>query len=112
MNVTPEHAAAVAAGATPVQILTMIFLGIIVLWILICIVRWVIKLKIGTLPDDIKELNDKMSKNSELLIEMKGKMWSEGKIKSEFENAIEHHKMECPAWRSHCSKFGNIKDGE
>ena len=107
MNVTPEQAAAVATGATPVQILTMVFLGIIVLWILICIVRWVIKLKIGTLPDDIKQLNEKMSKNSEILIEMKGKMWSEGKIKSEFDSVLEHHKNECPAWRYHCAMIEN-----
>lgn len=112
MNLTPEQAATLASGATPVQILTMIFLGIIVLWILICIVRWVIKMKIGTLPEDIKELNKKMTNNSEILIEMKGKLWSEDKVKSEFEKAIEHHKMECPAWRSHCSKLGTKENND
>ena len=107
MNVTPEQAAAVATGATPVQILTMVFLGIIVLWILICIVRWVIKLKIGTLPDDIKEIKGTMNENAKTLIEMKGKLWSEEKVKSEFFSAIEHHKMECPAWRYHCAMIEN-----
>lgn len=110
MNVTPEHTATLIQGMTPVQGVIMIFLGVIAIWGIISIVRWIVKIKIGTLPEDIKRLDDKMSKNYEVMIEMKGKLWSEDKIKDEFASALDHHQNECPAWRFHCSMHNNNDD--
>lgn len=112
MNVTPEQTATLIQGMTPVQAVIMILLGVIAIWGIISIVRWIIKIKIGTLPEDIREIKNKLEKNAETMISMEGKLWSENKVKSEFENAIEHHKMECPAWRSHCSKLGTKENND
>ena len=112
MNVTPAETATLIQGMTPVQAIIMLLLGVIAIWGIISIVRWIIKIKIGTLPEDIREIKKQMGENAETLIKMEGKLWSESKVKDEFAAALEHHKMECPAWRSHCSKFGNSKDGE
>ena len=66
----------------------------------------------GTLPEDIREIKNKLEKNAETMISMEGKLWSENKVKSEFENAIEHHKMECPAWRKYCSTYGSKENND
>ena len=112
MNVTPEQTASLTQGMTPVQAVIMLFLGIITLWVIISVVRWVVKIKIGSLPDDIKKLDEKMSKNYEVMIEMKGKLWSEDKIKDEFKSALDHHQNECPAWRKYCSTYGSKENND
>lgn len=112
MNVTPTETAALIQGMTPAQAVIMLFLGIIAIWGIISIVRWIIKIKIGTLPEDIREIKKQMGENAETLIKMEGKLWSESKVKDEFAAALEHHKMECPAWRSHCSKFGTKENND
>ena len=55
-NITPEHLVTVTQGATPVQIVTLVVLGVIALGVVIGIVKWAIDLKLGTLPQDLKEI--------------------------------------------------------
>lgn len=103
----------IASGATPVQIIILFFMGGIFLWCLVCLVRWLIRIKIKPFENfetDIKEIKAALQKNALTLNSMEGKLWSESKIRDEFEGTIEKHKNECPAWRFHCSEHGNIKD--
>ena len=112
MNVTPEQTATLIQGMTPVQAIIMILLGVIAIWGIISIVRWIIKIKIGTLPEDIREIKKQMGQNAETLIKMEGKLWSESKVKDEFAAALEHHKMECPAWRKYCSTYRSKENND
>ena len=83
------------------------------MWCLFCAVRWLIRIKMKPfepLTGDIEEIKKTIQQNALTLNSMEGKLWSEAKIKEEFESVIEKHKNECPAWRYHCSGHGNKKD--
>lgn len=101
-----ETVSAITAGATPVQMVILICVGGVFLWGVICLVRWLIQIKtkhLDDLPKDLKEIKDQLYKNALDLNSMNSKLWSEEKIRCEFESALEHHKNTCPAWRYHCA---------
>lgn len=103
----PETVSAMTSGATPVQMVILFCLGGIFLWCVFCFVRWLIKIKtahLENLPQDIKEIKEKLNENGLSLCAMNSKLWSEEKIKSEFDGALEHHQNQCPAWRFHCQE--------
>ena len=107
MSITPEHVGDMTAGITPVQIVILIFLGILILIGIINLVKWMIDIKIGTIPNDIKNINDdikqlndtvseKLNNLDKSVIEITSKLWSKGDIEKEIESAINKHILECP----------------
>lgn len=95
-NVTPEHLVTVTQGATPVQIVTLILLGIIALGVIIGIVKWIVDLKLGTLPHDINTIRNSLVGLDKKLVEIDGKLWSDDDIRREIKSAIADHMEKCP----------------
>ena len=79
-NITPEHLVTVTQGATPVQIVTLVVLGVIALGVVIGIVKWAIDLKLGTLPQDLKEIQKSLDTLKNDMIRLDSKLWSEADI--------------------------------
>ena len=95
-NVTPEHLVTITQGATPVQIITMVLLGILVLGAVIAVVRWVIDLKLGTLPQDLKEIRTSLDALKNDVTKLDSKLWSDSDIKRAMDAAIKDHIEHCP----------------
>ena len=98
-NITPEHMVTITQGATPVQIITMVLLGILALGAIIAVVRWVIDLKLGTLPQDLKEIRTSLDTLKNDVTKLDSKLWSDGDIKQAMDAAIKDHIERCP---HHC----------
>ena len=95
-NITPEHLVTVTQGATPVQIVTLVVLGVIALGVVIGIVKWVIDLKLGTLPQDLKEIQKSLDTLKNDMIRLDSKLWSEADIQQAMNAAIKEHIEHCP----------------
>jgi len=95
-NVTPEHLVTITQGATPVQIITMVLLGILALGAVIAVVRWVIDLKLGTLPQDLKEIRTSLDTLKNDVTKLDSKLWSDSDIKRAMDAAIKDHIEHCP----------------
>ena len=95
-NVTPEHLVAITQGATPVQIITLVVLGIIALGVVVGIVKWVIDLKLGSLPQDLKEIQKSLDTLKNDMIRLDSKLWSEADIQQAMNAAIKQHIEHCP----------------
>lgn len=100
MSVTPEHVEQLAAGITPYQIVILIFLGIIIFIGFINIVKWMMEKEMGTIPEDIKNLNtsisSKLSELEKAIIEIRAKLWTKEDIAEEIQSAINQHVLDCP----------------
>lgn len=94
--VTPEHLVQVTQGTTPVQIVILILLGIIVLGVVIWIVKWVIDIKVGTLPGDIAAIRKDMSDLKLQLTKLQGELWSKEEVDARVSEAIRYHIEKCP----------------
>lgn len=95
-NITPEHLVTVTQGATPVQIVTLVVLGVIALGVVVGIVKWVIDLKLGTLPQDLKEIQKSLDTLKNDMIRLDSKLWSEADIQQAMNAAIKEHIEHCP----------------
>ena len=95
-NVTPEHLVSVTQGATPVQIITMVLLGIIAFGAVIAVVRWVVDLKLGMLPQDLKEIRASLDALKNDMTRLDAKLWSEADIQQAMSAAIKEHIEKCP----------------
>ena len=95
-NVTPEHLASVTYGATPVQIITLVVLGVIALGFIVGIVKWVIDLKLGTLPQDLKDIQRSLETLKNDMIRLESKLWSTEDIEQAMDAAIKEHIEHCP----------------
>ena len=98
-NITPEHLVTVTQGATPVQIVTLVLLGIIALGTVVGIVKWVIDLKLGSLPQDLKEIQKSLDTLKSDLIRLDSKLWSTEEIAQTMDAAIKDHIEHCPFHR-------------
>lgn len=98
-SITPEHLVTVTQGATPVQIITMILLGILALGTIIAVVRWVIDLKLGTLPQDLKDIRTSLDTLKNDVTKLDAKLWSDGEINTAMDAAIKDHIEHCPYHR-------------
>ena len=100
MSVTPEHVEQLAAGITPYQIILLIFLVIIIFIGFINIVKWMMEKEMGTIPEDIKNLNtsisSKLSELEKAIIEIRAKLWTKEDIAKEIQSAINQHVLDCP----------------
>ena len=95
-NITPEHLVTVTQGATPVQIVTLVVLGVLALGVVVGIVKWVIDLKLGTLPQDLKEIQKSLDTLKNDMIRLDSKLWSEADIQQAMNAAIKEHIEHCP----------------
>ena len=95
-NITPENLITVTQGATPVQIATLILLGVIALGVIIGVTKWIVDLKLGTLPHDINTIRDSLVELDKKLVEIDGKLWSDDDIRREIKSAIADHMEKCP----------------
>lgn len=95
-NVTPENVEAIVSGATPVQIIILSMLGIVMLGVIIAIVKWIVDTKVGTLPQDIKEIKQVLSDNSVKMAQIEAKMWTRDDMCREISSEINHHIATCP----------------
>ena len=95
-NATPENIELLMQGATPIQLLTMIFLGVICLALIIGIVKWVVDIKTGTLPADIKEIKNVLNESAIKMAQMESKLWSHEDIARDIASAIDQHTLNCP----------------
>lgn len=95
-NITPEHLVTVTQGATPAQIVTLILLGVIALGAIVGIVRWVIDLKVGTLPADIAAIRNDLTDLKLKLADIRGELWSKEEVDARVSAAIKAHIEQCP----------------
>ena len=95
-NITPEHLVTVTQGATPVQIVTLVVLGVIALGVVVGIVKWVIDLKLGTLPQDINTIREALETLKTDIARLEGKLWDKEDIQREMKSAIADHIEKCP----------------
>lgn len=95
-NISPEHLISVTQGATPVQIITMVLLGIIAFGAVIAVVRWVIDLKLGMLPQDLKEIRASLDTLKTDMTRLDSKLWSEADIQQAVSAALREHIEKCP----------------
>lgn len=95
-NVMPEHLVQITQGATPIQIVILILLGIIVLGVIIGIVKWVVDLKVGTLPADITAIRENLTQLKLQLSEIRGELWSKEEVDARIAEALLKHVESCP----------------
>ncbi len=98
-GVTPEHLVTVTQGATPVQIVTLVVLGIIAFGVVVGIVKWVIDIKLGTLPQDLNAIRHSLGDLKNDMVRLDSKMWSTDDIQREIKSAITDHIERCPFHR-------------
>ena len=96
MNVTPEQVGTVVQGASPVQIIILIFLGVIALGVIIAVVKWVVDLKTGTLPQEIKEIKKSLDEMRLMFTQVESKLWTRDDMEREIKSAIDRHMVNCP----------------
>ena len=104
MNSTPEQITEIVAGATPVQIITLVFIGIIAMGFIFSTVRWVLDIKIGSLPKDIQDIRNQLEELKVNITKIEGKLWDRETIQMEITNAIREHERECPCFSKHSGR--------
>ena len=95
--VTPDNIVKLTQGASPVQIVLLILFGCLFFWCIIWSVNWLINLKMGELPKDIKETKENLEQLNSRLISMEGRMWSKDDLRNAVNLCIYEHTKECPA---------------
>ena len=95
-NITPEQLAAIGQGATPLQIITLVLLGVIALGVVIGIVKWIIDIKLGTLPTEIGGIRKSLESIKTDIARMEGKLWDKEDLQREMKAAIADHIEKCP----------------
>ena len=95
-SVTPEQLVTVTQGATPVQIVTLVVLGIIAFGMIVGIVKWVIDIKLGALPGELSSIRESLATLKTDLAKIEGKLWSKDDIQREIKAAIADHIEKCP----------------
>lgn len=95
-NITPEQLVTVTQGATPVQIVTLVVLGIIAFGMIVGIVKWVIDIKLGALPGELSSIRESLATLKTDLAKIEGKLWSKDDIQREIKAAIADHIEKCP----------------
>ena len=100
MDISTEHVEKMVDGMTPFQIILLILLGGIIFIGFLNVVKWMIDIKLGTIPEDIKNLNNAISADlkrlEKAIIEIQAKLWTKEDIATEIKNAINQHILDCP----------------
>ena len=95
-QVTPEQIIEVTQGAPPVQIATLILLGVVALGVIIGVVKWVIDLKLGTIPNELNGIREALASIKFDIGKLEGKLSDAAQIKKEIQAAICGHMEKCP----------------
>lgn len=95
-NLGPEHLVTVTQGATPLQIAILVMLGIIALGVVIGVVKWVIDLKLGTLPSDLTAIRSELKEIGVKIAELHGELWTEDDVNNRIKSALKEHIENCP----------------
>lgn len=117
-NVETEQIARLAAGATPVQIIILVLLGIVAAGLWFAIVKWYVdatnkprdqKLEmfgktIASIAADIKTINENLNKNFAAITKVESKLWNEEKVTTAIRGALLEHQIDCDAWKYHCDE--------
>jgi len=74
----------------------MVLLGIIAFGAVIAVVRWVIDLKLGMLPQDLKEIRASLDTLKTDMTRLDSKLWSEADIQQAVSAALREHIEKCP----------------
>ena len=96
VSLTPEQIATITTGATPVQQVTLFLLGLIALGVVILIVRWIIQLKLGTLPADIAAIRAGLNELGLQIAKIQAELWSRDEIDDRINAALKEHIERCP----------------
>lgn len=94
---TATTAETLATGASPVQIIILVILGCLLMWAIFRFVQWMIDVKVGELPTDMKETRSEVSNITKKLTQIEGKLWSSEEIEREMNSCIYKHAETCPA---------------
>ena len=78
------------------QIITLVLLGVIAIGVIIGVVRWVIDLKLGTLPQDLKEIRLSLGTLKSDMVRLESKLWSTDDIQRAMNAALKDHIEHCP----------------
>ena len=103
-TVTTENVNTLVQGATSVQIVILVFLGIIACGVIFFLFKCVIDLKVVTFPQDIKEIKDSLNENKLKMAQMESKLWSHDDMAREIASAINQHAATCPG-RGKCGSM-------
>lgn len=95
-QVSPENIIEVTQGATPVQIATLVLMGVVAFGVIIGVVKWVIDLKLGTLPQDLAGIRESLERLKTDIARLEGKLWEKDDIQREIKAAIGEHMEKCP----------------
>ena len=95
-NVTPEHLVTITQGATPAQIAILALLGVIAFYAVISVVKWVVNLKVGTLPADIAAIREDLTALKLQLSDIRGELWSKEEVDARVSAKIKEHIEHCP----------------
>lgn len=100
-NVAPEHLVTVTQGATPLQIAILILLGVIAFGFIFMVVRWVIDLKLGTLPADLAAIRKDLNDLTLQIAKLQGELWDKDEINNRISAALLKHAENCPNCHQH-----------
>lgn len=89
--VTVENVAQTSQNPTALMYVVLIFLGIIAMGVIISVVRWIVDIKTGTLPNDIKELKGQVGAMAILQAEINTKLLGRQERVEEIDDRIEIH---------------------
>lgn len=95
--VTPENIVKVTQGATPSQIVILVLMGGLFVCAIVAFVNWIVNIKIGELPKDMKEIKGKLDVLSQQQTRIEGRLWSEKEINDAIAVCILRHQNDCPA---------------
>ena len=99
-NIPIEHVEKMVNGMTPFQVILLVFLGGVIFIGFLNVVKWMIDIKLGTIPEDIKNLNSAITTDlkrlEKAIIEIQAKLWTKEDIATEIKNAINQHILDCP----------------
>lgn len=97
--VTPDNIVKLTTGASPVQIVILILFGCIFFWAIIWSVNWLINIKMGDLPKDVKEIRERLATIQQQQTRIEGRLWTEKEVNDAITTCILRHSNECPARR-------------
>ena len=117
-SVETSQIANLAQGATPVQIVILVLLGIVAAGVWFAVVKWYVDATnrardqkiddlnnaVSSIAKDIKAINDNLSKNYHAISKVESKLWSEEKITQAVKGALLEHQVKCDAWKYHCNE--------
>ena len=95
--VTPDNVVELTRGITPVQIVLLILFGCLFFWCIIWSVNWLINLKMGDLPKDVKEINERLTTIQQQQTRIEGRLWTDKEVNDAITTCILKHSSECPA---------------